>query len=130
MTEVGKLDASGTLADVLDKLATAVNSVSGRPRMQGRSTSPYAHLEKLKTQGTVSDEALTILERAEYELGVIMAMVFQTISLIVADFINWAKDQGIAVGPGAVRVQARLFATPLASPTSNHFATVSCSSDF
>ncbi|GHV42716.1 DNA-directed DNA polymerase [Spirochaetia bacterium] len=39
-------------------------------------------------------------ERMEYELDVIIKMNFTGYFLIVADFINWAKDQGIDVGPG------------------------------
>jgi DNA polymerase III subunit alpha len=39
-------------------------------------------------------------ERLEYELGVIAAMGFAGYFLIVADFIQWAKSQGIPVGPG------------------------------
>ncbi len=39
-------------------------------------------------------------ERLEYELGVIAAMGFPGYFLIVADFIQWAKAQGIPVGPG------------------------------
>ncbi|WP_034386540.1 DNA polymerase III subunit alpha [Deinococcus sp. YIM 77859] len=44
--------------------------------------------------------ALTILRRAEYELSVINNMGFPDYFLIVADYIGWAKDQGISVGPG------------------------------
>ncbi|WP_104991607.1 DNA polymerase III subunit alpha [Deinococcus sp. NW-56] len=44
--------------------------------------------------------ALVILRRAEYELSVINNMGFPDYFLIVADYINWAKDQGISVGPG------------------------------
>ncbi|MGH2908775.1 MAG: DNA polymerase III subunit alpha, partial [Solirubrobacteraceae bacterium] len=40
------------------------------------------------------------LERAEYELGVIDAMGFNAYFLIVWDFVNYAKNAGIAVGPG------------------------------
>jgi len=40
------------------------------------------------------------LERAEYELGVIERMGFSGYFLIVWDFIKYAKDSGIAVGPG------------------------------
>jgi DNA polymerase-3 subunit alpha len=40
------------------------------------------------------------LERAEYELGVIAKMGFSGYFLIVWDFVNYAKDSGIAVGPG------------------------------
>ncbi|HWD58204.1 MAG TPA: DNA polymerase III subunit alpha, partial [Stellaceae bacterium] len=39
-------------------------------------------------------------ERLEYELGVIVKMGFAGYFLIVADFIQWAKRQGIPVGPG------------------------------
>jgi len=39
-------------------------------------------------------------ERLDYELGVIAAMGFSGYFMIVADFIQWAKAQGIPVGPG------------------------------
>jgi DNA polymerase-3 subunit alpha len=39
-------------------------------------------------------------ERLRYELGVITQMGFAGYFLIVADFIKWAKSQGIPVGPG------------------------------
>ena len=38
--------------------------------------------------------------RLETELGVILSMGFPGYFLIVADFINWAKQHGIPVGPG------------------------------
>ncbi|HSX31108.1 MAG TPA: DNA polymerase III subunit alpha [Candidatus Saccharimonadales bacterium] len=41
-----------------------------------------------------------VLDRATYELGVIDGMGFSGYMLIVADFINWGKDQGIIFGPG------------------------------
>ena len=40
------------------------------------------------------------LERADYELGVIDKMGFNAYFLIVWDFVKYAKDSGIAVGPG------------------------------
>lgn len=39
-------------------------------------------------------------ERLDHELGIIERMDFPAYFLIVADYINWAKDHGIAVGPG------------------------------
>ena len=39
-------------------------------------------------------------ERLAYELGVIEQMGFPGYFLIVAEFIRWAKDHGIPVGPG------------------------------
>ena len=40
------------------------------------------------------------VERAEMELEVIDRMGFNAYFLIVWDFVTWAKDNGIAVGPG------------------------------
>ncbi len=40
------------------------------------------------------------MERMEMELGVIGKMGFDAYFLIVWDFVKWAKDNGIAVGPG------------------------------
>ncbi len=40
------------------------------------------------------------IERAEYELGVIDRMGFNAYFLIVWDFVKYAKDSGVAVGPG------------------------------
>jgi DNA polymerase-3 subunit alpha len=37
---------------------------------------------------------------AEYEIQVICQMGFPAYFLVVADFINWAKNNGVAVGPG------------------------------
>jgi len=45
----------------------------------------------------ISDE---VRQRAEYEIGVITQMGFSSYFLVVADFINWAKNNGIRVGPG------------------------------
>ncbi len=39
-------------------------------------------------------------KRLAYELGVIAGMKFPGYFLIVADFIKWAKTQGVPVGPG------------------------------
>lgn len=42
----------------------------------------------------------TLRTRLDYELGIICQLRFPSYFLITADFINWAKDHGIAVGPG------------------------------
>jgi len=41
-----------------------------------------------------------IKERADYELSIILKKGYETYILIVTDFVNWAKDNGITVGPG------------------------------
>ncbi len=47
-----------------------------------------------------SEEAKQILERMDYELSVVEKMGWPDYFLIVADFVNWAKDNGVVVGPG------------------------------
>ncbi len=41
-----------------------------------------------------------VRKQADYECGVVAQMGFPGYFLVVADFINWAKDNGIRVGPG------------------------------
>ncbi|GAA3683593.1 DNA polymerase III subunit alpha [Arthrobacter ginkgonis] len=41
-----------------------------------------------------------VRKQADYELDVINKMGFPGYFLVVADFINWSKDNGIRVGPG------------------------------
>src|SRR5207237_188286 len=41
-----------------------------------------------------------VIERADYELEVVAKMGYDGYFLIVADFINWGKNQGIIFGPG------------------------------
>ena len=45
-------------------------------------------------------ESSEYFERLNYELSVIEKMGYPGYFLIVADFIKWAKDRGIPVGPG------------------------------
>src|SRR3954453_18632356 len=41
-----------------------------------------------------------VRKQADFEVGVITQMGFPGYFLVVADFINWAKNNGIRVGPG------------------------------
>ncbi|HEU0205334.1 MAG TPA: DNA polymerase III subunit alpha, partial [Pseudolysinimonas sp.] len=45
----------------------------------------------------ISDE---VRARADYEIGIVAQMGFPGYFLVVADFINWSKRNGIRVGPG------------------------------
>jgi len=63
-----------------------------------------SYLKKLAYEGlsarygaNISDK---IIARLEYELDVIKKTGFASYFLIVQDFVNWAKKQGIIVGPG------------------------------
>ncbi len=56
----------------------------------------YAGLQR-RFPGGVPDYAKT---QADFEIGVIVSKGYPGYFLVVADFINWAKDHGIRVGPG------------------------------
>ena len=56
---------------------------------------------RLKAQGLAKGFSQDdYIKRLDYELGIIQGMKFPGYFLIVADFIKWAKSQGIPVGPG------------------------------
>lgn len=55
---------------------------------------------RLDAAGTPEHDRPRYRERLDYELSVIEKMGFSGYFLIVADFIQWAKGQGIPVGPG------------------------------
>ena len=67
-----------------------------------RSAEEY--LEELARQGISKrygdDFPSAAEERLQYELSVIKKTGFASYFLIVADFVNWAKNNGIVVGPG------------------------------
>ncbi len=61
------------------------------------------YLEKLAEKGlTARYDGITddIRQRFNYELGIIQKTGFASYFLIVQDFVNWAKQNGIIVGPG------------------------------
>ena len=51
-------------------------------------------------EATRVETAKKYTDRLDYELGVINGMGFPGYFLIVSDFIEWTKDNGIPVGPG------------------------------
>lgn len=50
--------------------------------------------------GTIGEEFVEYSHRLDFETGIINRMGFAGYFLIVADFIKWAKDNDIPVGPG------------------------------
>ncbi|MBI2209711.1 MAG: DNA polymerase III subunit alpha [Deltaproteobacteria bacterium] len=77
-----------TLDDYLDELAR--QGLEERLQSQGNADGGLRTAESRKIYE----------ERLSFELGVIKGMQFSGYFLIVADFINYAKDHGIPVGPG------------------------------
>ena len=64
---------------------------------------PVEYLTKLVYDGAkmrYGEITPEIKERIEYELDVIFTKQYETYFLVVSDFVMWAKDHKIAVGPG------------------------------
>jgi len=76
------------------------------PKDSGGQFSYFKHLaeegfnKKFLSRNLKPDELETARKRFEYEISVIQKTGFVNYFLIVQDFVNWAKSQGIVVGPG------------------------------
>lgn len=66
----------------------------------GPDVEPDASRYPALAEAGVWAEVVEYRQRLEFEVGIINRMGFGGYFLIVADFIKWAKDQGIPVGPG------------------------------
>lgn len=56
--------------------------------------------QEIDARSETDSLAKELSERLDYELGVIGKTGFNDYFLIVADFMNWSREQGIPVGPG------------------------------
>ncbi|HOU52802.1 MAG TPA: DNA polymerase III subunit alpha [Myxococcota bacterium] len=56
-------------------------------------------LQEIRREGRRIDEE-TYRQRLEYEMEMIIQMGFDAYYLVVQDFIRWARDHGVPVGPG------------------------------
>ena len=66
-----------------------------------RADEGLAHrLERLEASGLMVGPESTYRQRLEHELGVIHETGFSGYFVIVADFVQWARDNDIPVGPG------------------------------
>ena len=74
----------------------------------GKTT--YDKAQKLNIAEAKTKLAPEIIERVNYELGVVNKMGFNGVFLIAADFINWGKDKGIVFGPGRGSVASSILA--------------------
>jgi DNA polymerase-3 subunit alpha len=120
-----RAEMAALFADLPEALASTVEIAQRcafRPRMQapilprfsvGKDSTAVDEAEELRRQAQAGlERRLTVhglapgrtvedyRERLAYELGVIASMKYPGYFLIVADFIQWAKAQGIPVGPG------------------------------
>jgi DNA polymerase-3 subunit alpha len=82
---------------ILPSLAGDIEGEAAMLREQARA----GLAARLHKAGIADDAAVeTYRQRLEFELDVIIQMGFPGYFLIVADFIKWAKDHDIPVGPG------------------------------
>jgi DNA polymerase III subunit alpha len=90
-----------TLAPILPRFS-AVRGDGETDETQALRRAAEAGLEsRLKRYGTAPGRTVEeYRDRLAFELGVIERMKYSGYFLIVADFIQWAKAQGIPVGPG------------------------------
>lgn len=57
-------------------------------------------LQSLINSGQLTGSPLTYVSRLEHELSVYEASGYSSVILIIADYIKWAKENGVVVGPG------------------------------
>ncbi len=96
-------------------LARAARASAPVSRLRGSpGHTPEGYLTELARKG-LSERFSPVPEgaskRLEYELSIITSMGFTGYFLIVWDFIHFAKEQGIAVGPGRDRGRDPLWPT-------------------
>ncbi len=95
--------------EVVDPILPAFPTEAGRSEAEELRARAEAGLERQLASQVFAPEmdetarevaARIYRERMEYEIEVIEQMGYPGYFLIVADFIQWAKQQGIPVGPG------------------------------
>ncbi len=88
----------------LDKKGYPIRDMSLIPGYEPPDEStPEEYLRRLTDEGLIKRYGTVTQrerERADYELEVICRMGYAEYYLIVWDFINWSKENGIPVGPG------------------------------
>lgn len=97
------LENTKKIADRVDfALELGKNFLPIYPLPPGKTDNDVVHdlcIEGLKKRYSDPIPA-NILERFEFEFSTIVKMGFSSYFLIVQDYINWAKDNGVLVGPG------------------------------
>ncbi|MGJ4843963.1 DNA polymerase III subunit alpha [Leifsonia sp. Le1] len=84
------------------KFDTSANYMPRFPVPEGETEQSWFVKEVEKGLHERYPEGITeeVRKQADYEIGVISQMGFPGYFLVVADFINWSKRNGIRVGPG------------------------------
>jgi DNA polymerase-3 subunit alpha len=79
------------------QIALGKSRLPAFPTPTGMSVDDYL---RQQAHAGLKKRGLDNVERLEFELKTIIQMGFAGYFLIVADFINWAKQNGVPVGPG------------------------------
>jgi DNA polymerase III subunit alpha len=86
------------------KLHTGENQLPSFPLPEGKTADGYLRelceeglLKRYPDQSVLTEEHMT---RLNYELKIIEGTGFASYFLIVQDFVNWAKNNGVVTGPG------------------------------
>src|SRR5512132_2038916 len=86
---------------ILPRFSTGDNGKTLDEASELRRRAEEGLQRRLETAGVASGHTVDeYRERLNFELGVIAGMKYPGYFLIVSDFIQWAKKQGIPVGPG------------------------------
>jgi DNA polymerase-3 subunit alpha len=96
-------DNTLAIAERVDvKFDTAANYMPRFPVPEGENEQSWfvKEVEKGLEQRYPNGITPEVRKQADYEIGVISQMGFPGYFLVVADFINWSKRNGIRVGPG------------------------------
>ena len=81
-------------------LPSLAGDLEGEARMLAEDARKGLAARLAPYEGLTAEERKIYEDRLEFEIDVITGMGFPGYFLIVADFIKWAKAQGIPVGPG------------------------------
>ncbi|WP_324075860.1 MAG: DNA polymerase III subunit alpha [Erythrobacter sp.] len=81
-------------------LPSLAGDLAGEARMLAEDSRAGLEARLAAYPDLTEDERKVYFDRLEFEIDVIVKMGFPGYFLIVADFIKWAKEQGIPVGPG------------------------------
>ena len=81
-------------------LPSLAGDLEGEKRMLAEDARKGLDARLSAYENLSEEERQTYYDRLDKEVGIISNMGFPGYFLIVADFIKWAKDQGIPVGPG------------------------------
>ncbi len=81
-------------------LPSLAGDLAGEARMLAEDSRAGLEARLAAYPDLTEEERKVYFDRLEFEIDVIVKMGFPGYFLIVADFIKWAKDNGIPVGPG------------------------------